>query len=79
VPLIGGVDISPVLVLIAFQLILMLPVSWLESQTGKLVARAFCSENQRADPVFRRPKPAVSPLLAPRFPISSLSGGRPRP
>jgi YggT family protein len=41
VPLIGGVDISPVLVLIAFQLILMLPVTWLEAQAGRLVARAF--------------------------------------
>jgi len=40
VPLIGGVDISPVLVLIAFQLILMLPVTWLEGQAGRL-ARAF--------------------------------------
>lgn len=41
VPLIGGVDISPVLALIAFQLILMLPVTWLEAQTGRMVARAF--------------------------------------
>lgn len=41
VPLIGGVDISPVLALIALQLILMLPVTWLEAQTGKIVARAF--------------------------------------
>jgi len=41
VPPIGGVDISPVLVLIAFQLILMLPVTWLEGQTVKLVSRAF--------------------------------------
>ena len=41
IPPIGGVDISPVLVLIAFQLILMLPVTWLEAQTGKMLARAF--------------------------------------
>ena len=41
VPPIGGVDISPVLVLIGFQLILMLPVTWLEGQTGRIVARAF--------------------------------------
>ena len=41
VPPIGGVDISPVLALIALQLILILPVTWLEAQTGKIVARAF--------------------------------------
>lgn len=41
VPPIGGVDISPVLALIALQLILMLPVTWLEAQTGRMVARAF--------------------------------------
>ena len=41
IPLIGGVDISPVLALIAFQLILMLPVTWLESQTARIVARAL--------------------------------------
>jgi YggT family protein len=41
VPPIGGVDISPVLVLIAFQLILMLPVTWLEAQAGRMLARAF--------------------------------------
>jgi YggT family protein len=40
VPPIGGVDISPVLVLIAFQLILMLPVTWLETQAAQL-ARSF--------------------------------------
>jgi YggT family protein len=40
-PTIGGVDVSPVVVLIAFQLILMLPVAWLEGQTARLVARAF--------------------------------------
>jgi YggT family protein len=41
VPPIGGVDISPVLALIVLQLILMLPVTWLEAQTGRIVARAF--------------------------------------
>ena len=41
VPPIGGVDITPVLVLIAFQLILMLPVTWLEVETGRMVARAL--------------------------------------
>ena len=33
IPPIGGVDISPLLALIAFQLVLMLPVTWLEAQT----------------------------------------------
>jgi YggT family protein len=41
VPPIGGVDITPVLVLIAFQLVLMLPVTWLEAQAGRMLARAF--------------------------------------
>jgi YggT family protein len=41
VPPIGGVDISPVLALITLQLILMLPVTWLEAETGRIVARAF--------------------------------------
>jgi len=41
VPPIGGVDITPVLVLIAFQLVLMLPVTWLEMQTARMVARSL--------------------------------------
>lgn len=41
VPLIGGVDITPVLVLIAFQLVLMLPVTWLEGQSWRLLQRAL--------------------------------------
>jgi YggT family protein len=41
IPPIGGVDISPVLALIALQLILMLPVTWLEAETGRILARAF--------------------------------------
>jgi YggT family protein len=41
VPPIGGVDITPVLVLIVFQLILMLPVTWLESEVGRIVAHAL--------------------------------------
>jgi YggT family protein len=41
IPPIGGVDISPVLALIALQLILMLPVAWLEGQVGRIVSRAF--------------------------------------
>jgi YggT family protein len=39
IPPIGGVDITPVLVLIACQLVLMLPVSFLEQQAMAHVAR----------------------------------------
>jgi YggT family protein len=39
VPPIGGVDITPVLVLIACQLVLMLPVSWLEGEALRMIAR----------------------------------------
>lgn len=41
IPPIGGVDISPVFVLIFFQLLLMLPVAWLEAQSARMVARAL--------------------------------------
>lgn len=41
VPLIGGVDITPILVLITCQLILMLPVTWLETQGVLMVARSL--------------------------------------
>ena len=41
VPTIGGVDITPVLVLIGFQLILMVPVAWLELQAGRMLQRAL--------------------------------------
>ena len=41
VPPIGGVDITPVLVLIFFQLLLMLPVTWLEQESARIVARAL--------------------------------------
>ena len=41
IPPIGGVDITPLLVLIAFQLVLMLPVTWLEAQTVKMLSRAL--------------------------------------
>ena len=40
IPPIGGVDITPVLVLIACQLVLMLPVAWLEQQCVAAMARA---------------------------------------
>ncbi|QJR13351.1 YggT family protein [Usitatibacter palustris] len=41
IPLIGGVDISPIFVLIAFQLVLMLPVAWLEGQAMMMIVRAL--------------------------------------
>lgn len=41
IPPIGGVDISPVFVLIFFQLLLMLPVTWLEMESTKMVVRAL--------------------------------------
>jgi YggT family protein len=41
IPLVGGVDITPVLVLIAFQLILMLPVTLLEQEVGRMLTRAL--------------------------------------
>lgn len=41
VPPIGGVDITPVLALIAGQLVLMLPVGWLESEAAKMLTRAL--------------------------------------
>ena len=41
IPPIGGVDISPVFALLALQLILILPVAWLEGQAGRIVSRAF--------------------------------------
>ena len=40
IPPIGGVDITPLLVLIAFQLVLMLPVTWLEIQADRMIDRA---------------------------------------
>ena len=39
VPPIGGVDITPVLVLIACQLVLMLPVAWLEGEALRIISR----------------------------------------
>ncbi len=41
VPPIGGVDITPVLVLIFLQLLLMLPVTWLEQESARIVARSL--------------------------------------
>ena len=41
IPPIGGVDISPVFVLIFFQLLLMLPVTWLEMESARMAQRAL--------------------------------------
>ena len=41
IPPIGGVDITPVVVLIALQLVLMLPVTWLETEAARIVSRSF--------------------------------------
>jgi len=41
IPLIGGVDISPLIALIACQLVLMLPVAWMELQALTLIRRAL--------------------------------------
>jgi len=38
-PTVGGVDLSPLVVLVVCQLILMVPVAWLEAQTGSLLFR----------------------------------------
>jgi YggT family protein len=40
IPTIGGVDISPIFVLIFLQLLLMLPVTWLESEAVRMVRAA---------------------------------------
>ncbi len=41
IPLVGGIDISPLFVFIFFQLLLMLPVAWLEHEAGRLAQRAL--------------------------------------
>ena len=41
IPPIGGVDISPVFVIIFFQLLLMLPVTWLEMEALRMAQRAL--------------------------------------
>jgi YggT family protein len=41
IPTIGGVDISPIFVLIFLQLMLMLPVTWLEGQAVRLARAAL--------------------------------------
>jgi YggT family protein len=41
IPAVGGVDISPLFVFLFFQLLLMLPVAWLEAETRAMLARAL--------------------------------------
>ena len=41
IPPIGGVDITPILVLIALQLVLILPVTWLENESARMLGRAL--------------------------------------
>jgi YggT family protein len=41
IPLIGGIDISPLFVFLFFQLVLLLVVSWLELQSARMLARAL--------------------------------------
>jgi YggT family protein len=41
VPPIGGMDISPLFVFVFFQLLLMLPVAWLEQEAGRLLRYAL--------------------------------------
>jgi YggT family protein len=41
IPTVGGVDISPVFVLIFLQLLLMLPVAWLEGEAGRMARAAL--------------------------------------
>ena len=41
IPPIGGVDVTPVFVLIFLQLLLMLPVAWLEHTSGVMLSRAL--------------------------------------
>jgi YggT family protein len=41
IPPIGGVDISPVFVLIFFQLLLILPVQWLEVESARMLRGAL--------------------------------------
>jgi uncharacterized protein YggT (Ycf19 family) len=40
IPPIGGVDISPIFVLIFLQLLIMLPVTWLETEAVRLARAA---------------------------------------
>ena len=39
IPLVGGVDLSPLVILILCQLILMVPIAWLEMESQRLLMR----------------------------------------
>lgn len=41
IPLIGGVDISPLFVFLFFQILLMIPVTWLEQEAARMIQRAL--------------------------------------
>ena len=41
IPPIGGMDISPLFVFIFFQLLLMLPIAWLEQQAARMLNQAI--------------------------------------
>ena len=41
IPPIGGVDISPLFVFLFFQILLMIPVAWLEMATARMVEHAL--------------------------------------
>jgi len=41
IPPVGGVDISPVFVLIFFQLLLILPIAWLGAESRAMLDRAL--------------------------------------
>jgi len=41
IPPIGGMDISPLFVFVFFQLLLMLPVAWLEQEAQRLIQHAL--------------------------------------
>lgn len=39
IPLVGGVDLSPLALLLVLQVILMAPMAWLEGEAGRVLAR----------------------------------------
>ena len=41
VPLVGGVDLSPLILLVILQVILIAPMMWLELEAGKVLLRLF--------------------------------------
>ena len=41
VPLVGGVDLSPLILLVILQVILIAPMMWLEIEAGKVLLRLF--------------------------------------